>query len=106
MFKRKELLSNGFLPFTQTNNKNWKDNFFFLFVTLGFLLFAFTANYGLAFAPLLGVAFPDFLAWEFAFYVMAALANAIITFTLSPFVLRENQESSYILSVQSIFEEN
>ncbi len=78
----------------------------FLFVTLGFLLFAFTANYGLAFAPLLGVAFPDFLAWQFAFYVMAALANAIITFTLSPFVLRENQESSYILSVKSIFEEN
>lgn len=57
-----------------------------------------------AFGSLIGVAFPGFVAWYFFFFVFGALANAVIAFTLSPFVLREGSNSSAIGVESAIME--
>lgn len=79
----------------------------FLFLCLAILLFGFTANFAVSFAPSIGV-FSEFFAFYMFFYVFAAFAMAIIVFILSPRALKEAgaKMSSSIFSGSSMRNDN
>jgi hypothetical protein len=76
----------------------------FLFVSLGMLLLAFTVTYPISLTSYIGVAFPGFAAWHMFMVTFGALANAIVAFTLSPFVLRSDGANATSIELQSLLD--